>query len=63
MTDTGRGVEVDLSAVTFMDSAGLRALIIARTVPESGRVVLIATSPPVARLLRVTGLADMFVQA
>jgi anti-anti-sigma factor len=52
-------VEVDMSAVSFMDSSGLRALIGAHQTAESEerRVVVRKPSPPVARLIEVSGLS------
>ena len=58
---TGSGpVEVDLSAVTFIDSSGLRALIIARHEAEAvgNTLRIVATSDVVSRLLEVTGLTE-----
>jgi anti-sigma B factor antagonist len=51
-------VVIDLSDVTFVDSAGLGALIggIRRTRELGGDVVLACPRPSMARLLRTTGL-------
>ena len=53
---------VDLSAVTFIDSSGLRTLIEAdRSRQDDGaRIVLRAPSAPVQRLLEISGLAGHF---
>jgi anti-anti-sigma factor len=56
---SGQGVAVDLSAVTFMDSVGLAALV---TGFKSARAAglpftVAAASPSAARLLRMTGPA------
>jgi anti-sigma B factor antagonist len=52
-------VTLDLSGVAFIDSSGLRALL--RIHKEHGpRVRLGAVSPAVARLLELTGTADLF---
>lgn len=52
-------VIADLSGVTFLDSSGLSALIKARKVATGlGRQFTVrSASPPVARVLTVTGLA------
>ncbi|MEU3957097.1 STAS domain-containing protein [Streptomyces achromogenes] len=57
-------VLVDLSAVTFLDSTGLTMLISAyRTARSTGaRLALIAPSPPVREMLRLTGV-DRVVDA
>lgn len=53
-------VEVDLSAVTFIDSSGLRALIVARRDAEAAGQTLriVEASDVVTRLLDVTGLTE-----
>ena len=53
---------VDLSAVTFIDSSGLRTLIEADRSRQDagGRIVLRAPSAPVQRLLEISGLAGHF---
>jgi anti-sigma B factor antagonist len=53
-------VELDLSAVEFIDSSGLRALVnMHRHLEEAGHQLRIETvSEPVGRLLELTGLAD-----
>jgi anti-anti-sigma factor len=53
-------IVVDLRAVTFMDSSGLRVLLTAhRRAEENGRrFALVRGSEAVDRLLDVTGLAD-----
>lgn len=55
----GHDVRVDLSAVTFVDSSGLRVLLEAHlALQQAGRrLVLVAPSRPVVRLFEVTGLA------
>jgi len=54
--------EIDLGAVTFIDSSGLGALVRIRNVArERGRQVLLTNVPPsVDRLLTVTGLSGLF---
>jgi anti-anti-sigma factor len=54
---------VDLRAVGFMDSTGLRALLHARrsTADAGGRISLLMTEDgPVARLLELAGVAALF---
>jgi anti-sigma B factor antagonist len=48
----------DMSAVTFMDSSGIAALIATRSLAD---VTLRKPSPAVARLIETTGLTDTFV--
>ncbi|MGD9796109.1 MAG: STAS domain-containing protein [Acidimicrobiia bacterium] len=56
-------VRLDLAAVTFIDSSGLRLLIQAHQRAEtSGRsLVLERPSPSVARLLDISGLRDHLI--
>jgi anti-anti-sigma factor len=51
---------LDLSAVSFMDSSALNALITIRNA-ASAPVVLVAPSAPVMRLLQLTALDQAFV--
>jgi anti-anti-sigma factor len=53
---------LDLSAVTFFDCAGLRALFRARRRAElrNGTADLIDASTPVKRIINMTGLQDVF---
>jgi len=55
-------VVVDLSAVDFISSAGLNVLLKAETVARGdGRhLILLDPSPPVLKLLEVTGLSERF---
>ncbi len=55
-------VVIDMAAVTFMDSSGLRVLIDLheRLNASSRRLVIDSPSQPVTRLLEVAGLADHF---
>jgi anti-sigma B factor antagonist len=48
---------VDLSACTFLDSSGLRA--IAATAREPRRVSIVATDPSILRVLEITALDTM----
>ncbi|MFJ6384100.1 STAS domain-containing protein [Kitasatospora sp. NPDC092039] len=54
-----RQVVLDLSEVTFMDCAGLNAVIRARELAErrGRRLVLRGIGHPVARLLKLTGVS------
>ena len=53
----GGAVVADLSAVTFLDSSGLGVLVQAhRTAVERGNRLVVVASPPVRKLLRLTGL-------
>jgi anti-anti-sigma factor len=54
-------VAVDLAATTFVDSSGLRLLLMLRQrVADAGATFTVTNiSPAVARLLEVTGLTDL----
>ena len=54
-------LHVDLGAVSFIDSSGLRALIVARqaALDAGTSFSVVATTPAVDRLLRLTGLDDL----
>ena len=56
-------VVFDLSATGFLDSSGLRALLVAErsVLDNGGQITLRAPSEPVARLLEITGLSDHFL--
>lgn len=56
----GEAVAVDLRAVTFMDSSGLRSLLTARRdLDADGRAFVIVTGPgAVRRVLDVAGVSD-----
>jgi serine/threonine-protein kinase RsbW len=56
----GRQLELDLSALTFIDSAGLRAIIhVERSARERGLMLVVTPPPaPLTELLELTGLAD-----
>ena len=49
-------VTVDMSGVTFIDSAGISALLAARDDVGGGHLDVVAVSAPVNRLLEITGL-------
>jgi anti-anti-sigma factor len=65
IVDGVTSVELDLTAVGFIDSSGLRALIVARQLADGVGCALgiEATSPAVARILDVTGLTEHFARA
>ena len=52
-------LRLDLSGVSFMDSTGLHALLVAQRAARllGGDLVLVAISPQVTRLLEITGIA------
>ncbi|WP_432834257.1 STAS domain-containing protein [Dactylosporangium sp. CA-092794] len=52
-------VELDLTAVTFMDSTGLQVLVAANT-DVGGGLHITGASPPVRRLLQITGVLSEF---
>lgn len=60
-----RGVQLDCEAVTFLDSAGVRALIVARN--EAARngvdLVLVRPSATVTRVIEMTGLVGFLCVA
>ncbi len=53
-------IGVDMSAVDFMDSSGLRAMVVAMYAADEAGVPLriVATNPTVDRLLSITGLTE-----
>jgi anti-sigma B factor antagonist len=55
-------VAVDLAGVGFIDSSGLRALIVGQRVVEAAgsRLTIGMASAPVRRLFEMTGLVDRF---
>jgi anti-anti-sigma factor len=58
----GVPLELDLGGVTFIDSSGLGALISLRNAAKSAgsSLVLVNISPPIVRLLELTGLRATF---
>ena len=58
----GTVVELDLGQVTFIDSSGLRALLVVQQAVSDGggSLMLGATTPAVDRLLQLTGLSETF---
>lgn len=57
--DTGRDLVVDLSELTFIDAAGLRAL--AQAADRVGKLSLARPNRHLARLLHLVGLGDHIV--
>jgi anti-sigma B factor antagonist len=55
-------VLVDLEGVGFMDSTGLGVLVgaLKRLREHEGRMALVCTQPPLLRILRITGLDQVF---
>jgi anti-sigma B factor antagonist len=54
-------VAVDLSAVTFMDSSGLHALVAAyHRVPAGGELRVMGLRPNVRKVFEITGLLALF---
>ena len=66
ITDTLDGapqsIDIDADGLSFADSAGLRALLSARESAERNdvRLRIVRVSPPLARLLDMTGLREVF---
>lgn len=63
LADVGfRRISIDLRALTFMDSSGLRVLMAADRSMRSwgGQLLLIRGSKPVDRLLELTGTDKLF---
>lgn len=61
---TGDLIEVDLGGVTFIDSSGLRALLVSQqsAADAGGALVIGAMTPAVDRLLDLTGLRETFAK-
>ena len=55
-------LDIDLSAVTFMDSSGLHMLLATKQLAErrGGHLRLLNPTPSVKRILEVTGVDGMF---
>lgn len=58
-------LELDATRLTFADSAGLRAVLLARTEAESSGAAfrITAVSPPVGRVIEIAGLGDLLLPA
>jgi anti-anti-sigma factor len=59
------GIELDCGGVTFLDSAGVRALIVTRNAAAHMGVdlVLVQASAPVTRVIEMTGLVGLLTGA
>ena len=57
-----RGVDLDLTGVTFVDSSGLRSLLLCRRHTDASGIPLrlAVVDGPVTRLLRISGLEHVF---
>ena len=57
-----RHLGLDLSAVDFLDSSGLRALLVVQQAVASGgrQVRVVGSTPMIDRLLEITGLEALF---
>jgi anti-sigma B factor antagonist len=58
IVSSDQNVSFDLSALTFMDSSGIAMLL--RVAERAGSVALWRPSATVKRIIRVTGLTDVF---
>jgi anti-sigma B factor antagonist len=58
-------VEVDARRLTFADSAGLRAVLLARTEAQTtgATFMVVAVSAPVERVIEMAGLTDVLLPA
>lgn len=58
----GRVVTLDMGGVGFLDSSGLRCLtrVFGELAAFGGELRVVNPSPPVARVLRLVGVEDMF---
>ncbi len=54
------GLVLDMSDVTFLDSAGISALITLREQSPNGSVTIARPSAPVERVLGIVGLLELF---
>jgi anti-sigma B factor antagonist len=60
--DQGGGVDVDLTAVTFLDSTALSVLVAARkgAADRGQRLTLAGSSPAATRVIELAGLTDLY---
>jgi len=60
IASAGSAIAIDLSSCDFIDSSGIRALLIGRQAAEDsgGTLALAAAKPQVVRILDVTGVAS-----
>jgi anti-anti-sigma factor len=56
VVDTPGDVTLDLSALTFLDSSGIRSLLVLCGRLSEGRIVLDRPTPPVLRVLELLGV-------
>ena len=54
----GAAVVLDMAGVTFMDSSGLKALLLSTRDLGAGLAVVVAPGSPVERLVELAGVAD-----
>jgi anti-sigma B factor antagonist len=56
-------LELDAGGLTFADSAGLRAVLIAQSETQSSGATFVVTavSPPVQRMIEMAGLGDLLL--
>jgi anti-sigma B factor antagonist len=59
----GQRIGIDARDLTFVDSAGLQALVVERrtTIAAGGSFALLHMSPALERMLELSGLAEIFV--
>jgi len=60
--EPGARLDIDMTAVTFIDSSGFGALVSIRKVADLGnhRVALLIDAPSIVRLFELMGLRDSF---
>lgn len=65
LSDAAEVVEIDAESLTFADSAGLRAVLMARAETQSTGAVfrMVSVSPSVGRVIEIAGLADELLPA
>jgi stage II sporulation protein AA (anti-sigma F factor antagonist) len=61
LAETSRSMVIDLSAVTFMASMGIRILLVGAKAlsRRAGKLVLLKPEPDVAKMLQLSGIADL----
>lgn len=65
LSDSAEIVEIDAESLTFADSAGLRAVLMARAeaLRTGAMFRLVSVSPSVGRVIEIAGLADELLPA
>ena len=60
-----RAVELDCDGVTFLDSAGVRALIVSRNAASRVGIDLVVVRPsePITRVIEMTGLVGLLTES